>query len=160
MSLGAIAATDRYAAIPASVTFPPRFGSHSYRRTLGFRRSGDKVSFPTTGTCRSIANFTLWKLVRQVLLVLLTNSCISETTDCPEHAAAVDAVTDGQRAIELERVTKPGNVGHIRDELRPPTELFRPWIVKGFPAVGCPNLKDVSSRKVRHAGCRRSERKR
>ena len=75
LSLGAIAASDRDAAIPASVTFPPRFGSHSYRRAVGSRRSGDMVSFPTTRTRSSIANSPSGNLIRQVLLVVLTNSC-------------------------------------------------------------------------------------
>jgi hypothetical protein len=79
---------------------------------------------------------------------VLTNSWISKTTNSTQNAAAVDPVADGQCAIELERVTKSGNVGHVRYEFLPVAQLFILRIVEGLYAVRILNPKDFSRRQV------------
>ena len=79
---------------------------------------------------------------------MLTNSWISETADRAEHSTAVDAVANGKCAIELKRVTKTRDVGHVRHEFLPVAQLFILWIVKGLRAVRFLDPEDLSRRQV------------
>ena len=83
------------------------------------RRSGDMVSLPTTRTRSKIANSPLGNWSARYFSLCSRTVEISETADSAEHSTAVNAVTNGQCAIELERVTKTGNIGHVRHEFLP-----------------------------------------
>ena len=90
----------------------------------GFWRSGDKVSFVTTGTRTKIANSPSGKPVGEVSLVIVPDAGIGQAAHRSKHTAAEDAVADGERAADLERIAETGEVSDVGNEFLAVAKVF------------------------------------